>query len=450
MLQLVFIILMYCGGVCSRTLYVFPTFTPAVNTSLTLLATMDPDTARLIGTVGETGVQRVHAVTYSGATLYVMATADERRALDCLHEVDVRTGVATLIGCDHHDYAALRVTGLAADSTGRLYAVARDMPTAGGAALVSVNASTGDIAMLGRVGDACTGYTIEFGPGDRLYAQGCGRFGTIDVESGAFSELGGPVAQCTTDMSYNPATGIMYALAEQNDSGGFFTVDVRSGALSQIGAAFAHDAIPALAFETNGLNVDVQVSRSDAGAEVPSSWFSSLLDTSGTNNNATHLSFNIDVTSNADVDDAVILVKVLASPGDVTVSSMRLQTGAAEIINTRTVWSKDGEQKIILIEWTLDLNKGVVERSVLTVSTRNRSGGVTVSGTYHGDDTYSHHELHVPLDSVVDGMAVVPSSSSSSSSPPGATAFVVIVMSFFVIFVFFGFIVHHLALRGET
>ena len=75
--------------------------------------------------------------------------------------------------------------------------------------------------------------------------------------------------------------------------------------------------------------------------------------------------------------------------------------------------------------------------------------GVTVSGTYHGDDTYSHHELHVPLDSVVDGMAVVPSSS-SSSSPPGATAFVVIVMSFFVIFVFFGFIVHHLALRGEA
>ena len=70
----------------------------------------------------------------------------------------------------------------------------------------------------------------------------------------------------------------------------------------------------------------MQVSRSDAGAEVPSSWFSSLLDTSGTNNNATHLSFNIDVTSNADVDDAVILVKVLASPGDVTVSSMRLQT----------------------------------------------------------------------------------------------------------------------------
>lgn len=76
--------------------------------------------------------------------------------------------------------------------------------------------------------------------------------------------------------------------------------------------------------------------------------------------------------------------------------------------------------------------------------------GVTVSGTYHGDEAYSHHELHVPLDSVVDGMAVVPSSSSSSSSPPGATAFVVIVMSFFVIFVFFGFIVHHLALRGEA
>ena len=226
--------------VYAQTLYAFPMNRIPGFPSRADTAILDPATALLTSTVGQTSLSRIEAATFVGSTLYVAGRAgNDHTTLDCLYKIDLETGGETLVGCDPVESSQPRIRGLAADSTGTLYALVRDFAE-DSEYLARVDVDNGDLTSIGKVGDSCNGFGIEFGPDDTLYGHGCYFWGTIDVTSGAFS----PIAETgfvTTDMSYNPTTGVMYAMVHDEGPGSLYSVDLATGARTQIGAPFEDD-----------------------------------------------------------------------------------------------------------------------------------------------------------------------------------------------------------------
>lgn len=193
--------------------------------------------------IGGIGFERVSGMDFDPTTgvLYAVGERGDGSDVPVLITIDVATGagteVATLNGGAPHFFGDA-YTDISFRSDGALYSYLEP-----GDGLGTIDVVTGALSQLGFTSvSGCCGNGIAFSGADLLHHANDASLHALDAVTGASSVLaslvfpGGQVFPRVNAMDFDPATGVLYASVRRDFANYLATVDPLTGAVTSIGS----------------------------------------------------------------------------------------------------------------------------------------------------------------------------------------------------------------------
>ena len=193
--------------------------------------------------IGAIGFQRVSGMDFDPDTglLYAVGERNDGSNLAVLLTIDLGTGagteVAVLNGGAQHSFGDA-YSDISFRSDGTLFAY---LESADG--LGTIDVSTGALTELGSTGVGCCGNGIAFSTGGALYHANDFELSLLDQLTGAATPLQtldfpiGQVFPRVNAMDFDPATGTLYAAVRRDFASYLATIDLGTGAVTSIGGS---------------------------------------------------------------------------------------------------------------------------------------------------------------------------------------------------------------------
>jgi hypothetical protein len=193
--------------------------------------------------IGAIGFERVSGMDFHPGTgvLYAVAERSDGSDVPVLITIDVNTGagteVATLNGGAGHSFGDA-YTDISFRSDGTLYAYLD--PTDG---LGTIDLVTGALTELGATGAGCCGNGIAFSGAGVLHHANDVALNALDTTTGAAAQLAAltfPALQVfprVNALDFDPATGTLYASVRRDFANYLATVDPVTGVVTQLGTS---------------------------------------------------------------------------------------------------------------------------------------------------------------------------------------------------------------------
>ncbi|MGH7288768.1 MAG: hypothetical protein ACREI8_12190 [Myxococcota bacterium] len=191
--------------------------------------------------IGAIGFERVSGMDFDPGTgvLYAVAERDDGSDVAVLITLDLATGagteVAALNGGATHSFGDT-YSDISFRSDGTLFAYLE-----AGDGLGTIDVATGALSELGFTGVECCGNGIAFSSGDVLHQANEDALQTLDQGTGAATLLaalvypGGQTFPRVNAMDFDPASGTLYASVRRDFGSYLATIDTATGAVGSIG-----------------------------------------------------------------------------------------------------------------------------------------------------------------------------------------------------------------------
>lgn len=193
--------------------------------------------------IGAIGFERVSGMDFDPGTgvLYAVGERSDGSDVPVLITINLATGAGTEVAAlndgDPHLFGDA-YTDISFRSDGTLYAYLDP-----GDGLGTIDVVTGALSQLGYTGAGCCGNGIAFSSGDVLYHANDVALNSLDQLTGAATPLaalafpGVQVFPRVNAMDFDPATGTLYASVRRDFANYLATIDPITGTVSSLGAS---------------------------------------------------------------------------------------------------------------------------------------------------------------------------------------------------------------------